>query len=394
MQGKKMIKTDNFIDLELNKAEQESRQRHLLNIRRYGDGTILYNDKKLVDFCSNDYLGLSFHPALKKAGIDMLKDAGCGSGASRLMSGNHSIHEELEAEVASNKHKEDAILAGSGYLMNTGIIPALMGRGDAVFSDRLNHASIFDGIRLSGARMIRYRHNDMKHLRDMLKDKRSDYRQALIVTESLFSMDGDIAPLSELVSLSEEFETLLIVDEAHAVGVFGRDGEGLVSDDIASGIDLIVGTFGKSYGGYGAFAALDRKLKRYMLNKCRTVIFSTSLSPSVTAINLTGIRTARKEDKRRKILFENGRLFRKVFSDMSGCALPGDSQIIPVVVGKNNKALELEQELFDNGIFARAIRPPTVPEGTARIRFSVTAMHNSKDVEKAAEIAGYWIRNL
>jgi 8-amino-7-oxononanoate synthase len=387
------MKPLDFTERFLAKAEAEGRTRRLLGLRRLDNGRVLHNGRTMVDFCSNDYLGLSFHPALKKAGVAAMESDGCGAGASRLMSGNLAVHEELEMAAARFKHKDCAMIAGAGYLVNIGIIPALAGRKDVVFSDRLNHASIVDGIRISGARMLRFRHNDMDHLRSMLMEKRGGFRRALIVAESVYSMDGDIAPVRELAGIAREHDAMLVIDEAHAVGVLGERGEGLVSGELADRVDCIAGTFGKALGGFGAFVAMNSGLRKYMLHRCRTFIFSTALPPAVAAVNLAGMKTAEKERGLRIKTLENAALFREKFTEITGRTPPGESQIIPVVIGKNSRAMALERHLRNNGILARAIRPPTVPEGTARIRFSVTAMHSREDIIHAVETTAEWVRN-
>lgn len=389
-----MILEDNFAQKVIQKAEIDGKKRCLITSNRLEDGTIKISGRTCIDFCSNDYLGLSFHHELRQAGKNILSNLGCGAGASRLMSGNMTEHEALEERIASFKHKKAALLFGSGYLANVGIIPSLVSRGDVVLSDRLNHASIVDGIRLSGAKILRFRHNDLSELENLLSYKRDQFKKALIVAESVYSMDGDMAPIDELINLSINFNTMLMIDEAHAVGIMGKKGEGLVSAKRAKDVDFIIGTFGKAFGGYGAFVVLSNQLKEYLIQSCRTFIFSTAIPPFLAAVNLAGVNLASSEAELKVKVLENARLFRKIFKEYTNQVIPGESQILPVVVGKNRAAVELEKALFDAGIFARAIRPPTVPEGTARIRFSVTAMHSRDQIEFAATTAAKQLRNF
>ena len=379
-----------FVDSFMEKVRREGRERRLSRVTRQDDGTVIIDGREYVDFCSNDYLGLSFRTELKDAAVDAISLYGCGSGASRLMSGNLSVQESLEDEVARLKGKACALVTGSGYLANIGVIPALAGRHDVVFSDRLNHASIVDGIRLSGAKMIRFHHNDMSHLEELLLKNRKEFNRAVIVVESIYSMDGDIAPIDETIDLARRFDALVVVDEAHAVGVYGECGEGIVTHEQAQEIDCIIGTFGKAFGGYGAFVAMDDRLKTYMLHRCRTFIFSTALPPAVVAANIEGVRLAREAKELRARLFANIATFRNAIEEKTGKVMPGVSQIVPVITGSNETAVKLERVLLENGFFAKAIRPPTVPQGSARIRFSVTAMHSHEQlVDVAAVVADF-----
>ncbi|MBU4177100.1 MAG: 8-amino-7-oxononanoate synthase [Proteobacteria bacterium] len=338
----------------------------------------------LLDFSSNDYLALAEHPALIGAAQEALSRSGAGTGASRLMSGDLAVHHELEHAVAQLKGKEGALTFGSGYMANTGIIPALMGRHDLIFSDRLNHASIHDGCRLSGARVIRFRHNDLNHLEELLKEKRGT-GSALIVVESIYSMDGDRCPLRGLAALKERFGCLLMVDEAHATGVFGPHGGGVIEEDGMSGaVDLAVGTFGKALGSYGAFVAGNREMIEYLVNRARSFIFSTALPPAVAAASLAAVRLIRHEPGLRRELQEKIGYFKGLLRKGGYEADLGPSQIIPIVVGESEAALHIAELLREQGIFATAVRPPTVPQGTARLRFSITRHHSTTDLSQAA----------
>jgi 8-amino-7-oxononanoate synthase len=379
-----------MVDLKgwLSQQREKGRLRSLRPVIRRGKGRLALdgdNDRELLDFSSNDYLALAEHPALIAAAQQAMGRFGAGSGASRLMSGDLAVHHALEDAVALLKSKEGALTFGSGYLANTGIIGALVDRHGLIFSDRLNHASIHDGCRLSGARMVRFRHNDLNHLEELLKEKRGT-GTALIVVESIYSMDGDRCPLPELVKLKERFGCLLMVDEAHATGVFGANGGGVIEEDgVSNGVDLAVGTFGKALGSYGAYVAGNRELIDYLVNRARSFIFSTALPPAVAAASLAALRLVRQEPELRRELQEKVAHFKGALRAGGYAADLGPSQIIPIRVGESGATLYKAELLRKRGIFATAVRPPTVPEGTARLRFSITRHHNIADLDQAAK---------
>lgn len=338
-----------------------------------------------TNFSSNDYLGLSLHPKLKEAGQKAIADFGVGAGASRLMSGDSALFHRLEEKIAVFKNKEAALVFNSGYQANIGIISALYQKGDCIFSDRLNHASILDGITFSQARFFRFQHNDAGHLRQLLEKERLKFKNALIVTESVFSMDGDKAPLKELVSLKEEFNCRIMVDEAHATGIFGEHGTGVVEEeDLAEKVDLIMGTFSKALASFGAYVAAPREIIDYLVNTCRSFIYSTALPPAVIAVNLAGLDLIEAESWRRKTLLENAAYFRQelVKRDFQ---VRGSSQIIPLIVGSNTAAVKFSQALQQKGYFVLPIRPPTVPKGEARLRFSLTVNHSREILQKLVD---------
>ncbi len=359
--------------------------RHLEPIEALRPGVVIIGGERLVNFASNDYLGLAHHPALIKAGIEAMDRWGAGAGASRLMSGDMEIHHELERAVAFLKGKEAALIFGSGYLANTGTIPAICGHGDAIFSDRLNHASIIDGIILSGARFFRFRHNDLESLEALLRENRNKYKNILILVESLYSMEGDEAMIRELIDTKERYGAMLMVDEAHAVGVFGDNGEGLIDSSLADGVDLIIGTFGKALGGYGAFVAVSKTLKNFLVNKARTFIFSTALPPPVVSSNIAAIKLLASEKKRREKVLKNSAHMRARLKRQLGINPAGRSQIVPVIVGEDKSAVALADHLRALGFFVKAVRPPTVPEGSSRIRLSITADHGPRDIDMLLE---------
>jgi len=379
-----------MVDLKdwLNQQREKGGLRSLRPVIRRGKGRLVLagdDARELLDFSSNDYLALAEHPALIAAAQEGLRRFGAGSGASRLMSGDLAVHHELEEAVALLKGKEAALTFGSGYMANTGIIPALVSRHDLIFSDRLNHASIHDGCRLSGARLVRFRHNDLNHLEKLLKEKRGA-GTALIVVESIYSMDGDRCPLRELVQLKERFGCLLMVDEAHATGVFGAHGGGIIEEDwVGNRVDLAMGTFGKALGSYGAYVAGNREMIEYLVNRARSFVFSTALPPSVAAASLAAVQLVRQEPHLRRELHGKIDYFKGLLRTGGYSADLGPSQIIPILVGESIAALNKAGLLQKQGIFATAVRPPTVPEGTARLRFTITRHHSTADLTQAAK---------
>lgn len=372
----------------LDNQQERGLLRCLRPAERLGNGRIRLlaegsPSRPLLDFSSNDYLGLAHDPRLIAAGKEALARYGAGSGAARLMSGDLEIHHQLEGAVAALKNKEAALLFGSGYMANTGIIPALVGRHDVIFSDRLNHASIYDGCRLSGASTIRFRHNDLTQLSELLAQKRGA-NKALIIVESIYSMDGDRCPLAELAALKNRYDCLLMVDEAHATGVYGDSGGGIIEEEgVSEHVDLAMGTFGKALGSYGAYVAASPKMISYLLNRARSFIFSTALPPAVVAASLAAIKILKEEPGLRQELLAKVRFFKDRLAQ-NGLKHLGDSQIVPIVIGEAGQALAAASRLQDLGLFVTAVRPPTVPEGSARLRLSITRDQTLADLESAA----------
>jgi glycine C-acetyltransferase/8-amino-7-oxononanoate synthase len=378
--------------LEGQKKKNELRQ--LTPVIRLASGRLLAReqpDRPLLDFSSNDYLALSGHAELIAHSRRLLEQAGCGAGAARLMSGDLDLYHRLEEEVAQLKGRPAALLFGSGYMANCGVIPALAGRNDVIFTDRLNHASIYDGCSLSRAKVVRFRHNDMDHLEDLLRRQRGK-GGALIVVESLYSMDGDRCPLRDVAALKEKFHCLLMVDEAHATGLFGRTGAGLIEEEgVTERVDIAMGTFGKALGSYGAYVAADRPLIDFLINRARTFIYSTGLPPAVIGASLAAIRVIRQQPELRHDLFARVDFFKNALQD-HGLAAPGPSQIVPLLIGDSGRAVRLARLLRDAGIYATAVRPPTVPRGTARLRFSVTRHLEREELAQAAALVAKALR--
>ena len=373
----------------LNEQKASGSLRRLTPILRLGGGRIQLaappDSQVLWDFSSNDYLALSEHPEIIKKSRLYLEKLGAGAGAARLMSGDLALNHKLELEVARLKNQHAALIFGSGYMANTGIIPALVGRGDRIFSDRLNHASIYDGCRLSGAKLFRFRHNDLNHLEDLLAKNRGA-ANALIVVESLYSMDGDRCPLRDLVFLKNRYSCLFMVDEAHATGVFGENGGGIIEEDgVSQEVDIAMGTFGKALGSYGAYAAGSEDMIQYLINRTRSFIFSTALPPAVLAASLASLEIIRSTPVLRTELHGKVSLFKQCLQDGGFAQDLGPSQIVPIQIGESADALRIALLLREKGIFVTAVRPPTVPKGTARLRFSVTRHHTPDTLRRTAE---------
>ncbi len=349
-------------------------------------GKIYFGNKEYVDLCSNDYLGLSSHPELKKAAIEAAAKFGVGNCASRLLSGDSELFHALEDAVARFKSKEAALVFNSGYQANVGIISSLFTRGDCIFSDRLNHASIIDGILLSQAKIFRFQHNDPGHLETLLKKERDKFKNALIISESIFSMDGDRAPLKELAGLKEKYNCRLMVDEAHATGVFGDNGSGVVEEEgLSARVDLIMGTFSKALAGFGAYLATSKNIADYLVNTCRSFIYSTALPPAVIAGNLASLKLIKEEPYRRKTLLSTAKMLRDKLKE-KGFFPKGASQIIPLILGDNLRAVEFAKKVQERGYWALPVRPPTVPAGQARLRLSLSYDHNAETLNKLIDV--------
>jgi glycine C-acetyltransferase len=346
---------------------------------------VTLDGREVLLLCSNNYLGLAEHPAVKEAAISAVNRFGAGSGASRLVSGNMELHEALEVRIAEFKRTEAALLFNSGYAANTGVISALVGRGDAIFSDRFNHASILDGCLLSRARLVRYPHNDMAALRKLLEATPCTGRR-LIVSDGVFSMDGDLAPLREIVELKKKYNALLLVDDAHGTGVLGNGGRGSAElFNVAAAVDLQMGTLGKALGSFGAYVAASHEIVSYLVNRARSFIFSTSLPPSVLAAAIAAIDVVDSPEGAdlRLNLQTNAGLFRDALATAGFNTMGSRTQIVPVFAGEAEKVMAFSQHLLDDGIFVQGIRPPTVPVGECRLRCTLMATHSKSDIEQA-----------
>ena len=367
---------------------EDLRQHHLFRTTADFDGPpepeITYQGRRYLLLASNNYLGLATDPRVVNAASDALRRYGASTAASRLVSGSTVLHRELEAELAALKGTEAAIVFSSGYLANLGTIGALVGPGDTIFCDRLNHASIVDAAFLSRARLVVYHHNDLNHLGDLLK--RYSGRRRLIVADSVFSMDGDLAPLPGLCDLAERWGCALMVDEAHATGVLGPRGGGAVEHFGLQGrVPIVMGTLSKALGSVGGFVAGNRRLVDFLRNRARTFMFDTALAPSAAGAALAAVRVARADEDRRDWLRRMVRVLGAELSDRGYEVLPADAAILPVMVGDSETALDLAMALRERGVWAPAIRPPAVPRGAARVRVTLMATHTEAHLERAID---------
>jgi glycine C-acetyltransferase/8-amino-7-oxononanoate synthase len=360
--------------------------------------TVLVDGAPVLLLCSNNYLGLADHPRVREAAAEAAMRWGSGAGASRLISGTMTVHRRLEERVASFARAEACLLFGSGYLANLGVISALAGREDIVFSDELNHASIVDGCRLSRAEVVVYRHCDVEHLEWCMRRHgaaREGPRGRLIVTDSVFSMDGDVAPLAAIVEIARAHGARVAVDEAHATGTFGPDGRGAIAEAGLEGeIDVLVGTLGKALGSYGAYVCAEAELVRLLINTSRPFIFSTAPSPPAAAAALAALELLEERPHRVERLRSNARALRRSLAAEGFAVADDEMPIVPLVLGDERTAMRMCQAAIEQGVFAQAIRPPTVPAGTSRLRLAAMASHTAADMAKAARVLAAVSRRL
>ncbi|HEU0265482.1 MAG TPA: 8-amino-7-oxononanoate synthase [Geobacterales bacterium] len=370
----------------LEELERQGLRRRMRLVASGQGARVVLDGREVLLLSSNNYLGLADHPRLKGAAAEAAERYGVSAAASRLVSGTMELHEQLEAQLAAFKGAERALLFNSGYSANSGIIPALVGRGDAVFSDRLNHASIVDGIILSRAEHIRYPHNDMAALRRLL-ERTPVTGKRLIVTDGVFSMDGDRALLRELVELKREFGALLMLDDAHGTGVLGATGSGSAEESgVVSDVDIQMGTLGKALGGFGAYAAGSGDLISWLVNRARSFIFSTALPPTVLAPALVALDIVGSAEgcELRRQLQQKSERFRLLLAQAGLDTMGSTTQIVPVRVGGAQTTMALTERLLNQGIYAQGIRPPTVPAGSCRLRCTLMATMADEDVDHAA----------
>jgi len=367
---------------DLSALDRAGLRRSLRRIESAQEPCVRIDGREVLLFCSNNYLGLASHPEVVTAARDACQHWGTGSVSSRLISGHMDVHAELEAKIAAWKGCEAALVFSSGYQANIGVISALAGAGDLVVSDELNHASIIDGCRLSKARISVYRHNDVDDLVRILDEGR-DARRILVVTESIFSMDGDRAPLADIVMAAKQRGAWVMVDEAHAAGIFGPRGAGLVAElGLTDGVDVQMGTLGKALASFGAYVAGSERLVEALINRARSFIFTTGLPPSAAAAASAAIDVIEREPERARGLLERAARLGTKLRD-AGLSVPSlDSQILPVLVGGTERAVELAGALLERGIYVAAIRPPTVRPGTSRLRVSLMATHTDAQIAR------------
>jgi len=349
-------------------AEQH-RQRKLVECERIEDSYIIKNAKKLLSFSCNDYLGLSHSPQLKQAAIAAVEKYGSGCGASRLVTGNHPLYSELEAKLAKFKGTESALVFGSGYLANIGVIPALVDKNDLIIADKLVHACLIDGAKLSGAKFVRFKHNDLQDLQHILSANRHKFRHCLIITDEVFSMDGDLAPLGELSTIAKQHDAWLMADAAHSLS------------PLPSQVDIYVGTLSKAFASYGGFVCGKKVIIDYLISSSRSFMFSTGLPPASIAASIAALDIITKDPALLQKPIENARIF------TSAVGLPpAESPIVPIILGDEEKAIAASAVLESHGYAVSAIRPPTVPPGTSRLRFAFSSLHKCEDIYKVGEI--------
>jgi len=367
------------LDEILSKKLQEIKQKN-----RYRTRPIL--NENVINFSSNDYLSLKDNPITKQKLINNIDKLSLGSGASVLVSGYHLIQRELEKFISEFKQTEDCIVVGSGYMANVGLIQAISDEEDIIFSDELNHASIIDGIRISKAKKIIYKHCDVEDLEEKLKKYHTKGKK-IIITDGVFSMEGDIAPLDKIVEISKKYNTVVIVDDAHATGVIGEEGRGSLNyfNLIPDSNIVQIGTLSKAVGSYGAFICGSRILIDYLVNTMRSVIFTTGLSPIQNFISLENFKILAKEDFRRKEVLEKSKYLASSLKNKGIDVKFFGTPIISLIVGKEENALKLRDRLLEKGFFVQAIRPPTVPEGTSRLRITINYNHSYEDIERLCE---------
>lgn len=374
-----------FIEESLKDLETKGLKRHLRLIEGSQGREIIVDGRRVLNFCSNNYLGLADDPRLKQAASESIEKEGIGAGASRLVCGNMQAHRGLEEKIAQFKGAEDCLVFSTGYLANVGIISSLFERGDIIFSDKLNHASIVDGMVLSGAAFKRYPHRDMNVLEEWLKES-GGFKKRGIITDSVFSMDGDIAPLDQIVELAQRYNAIVMIDEAHALGILGKKGTGAAEYfGLEKEIDVQMGTLSKAAGVFGAYCCGSKLLIDFLINCARSFIYTTGLPPFVAACAQRAIEIIEEEPQRRTRLTQHSEYMRRELNRMGFDTLASQTPIIPILVKDSSRAVNFSKKLFENGIFVQAIRPPTVPANTARLRLTVMATHQRSDLDFVLE---------
>lgn len=374
----------NFITDRLNELKEQGVYRKLAVLQGPSGPRSLINGKEVINLSSNNYLGLANNPRMKKAALEATEKWGVGAGAVRTIIGNMSIHEELERKLAEFKHVEAVLVFQAGFTANAGAIPAVVDKGDIIISDELNHASIIDGCRLSRADVIRYRHSDMDDLERVINDVKDAYNTKLIITDGVFSMDGDIAKLPEIVELAEKYDCLTYVDDAHASGVLGKSGRGSADHfDLHGRVDIQIGTLSKAIGVVGGYVAGNKNLIEWLNHRGRPFLFSTAAPPAVAAACLEAINILSESSELTDRLWENARYLKNGLKKLGFNTGKSETPITPVITGDDRKAISLSSRLFEEGVFAQSIVFPTVPKDGARVRTIVTAAHTKQDLDEA-----------
>lgn len=377
----------NFINSELEERKKNHLFRSLKRVMPLPAGEVDVDGRKMLNFCSNDYLGLSGHPLLKQRSIEYTEKYGAGSTASRLVCGNYICFEELEDKLSYLTGHEGVLVFNSGFQANVSLFPALADSDTLILSDFLNHNSIIQGCLLSRCKIKTFLHNDLNHLEDLLKEAAGNYSRIIIVTESIFSMDGDMCDIDTLKELSEKYDSLLVIDEAHATGVIGENGMGVSS---GKGVDLVMGTFSKGVGSFGAYVSSSSMVRDYLINFCYGLIYTTALPPAVIGAVDAALELIPKMDKERSRLMDNSDKLRIGLTALGYDTGKSTTHIIPVIIGDEKEALKLSGWLEDNSVLATTFRQPTVPKGESRIRIALSAVHNEKHVDLLLDLFGKW----
>lgn len=373
-----------FMDKELKELKDEGLYNSIRTLEGPQGSWVEIEGKEVLNFSSNNYLGLANHPETVKAAKKALIEYGIGPGAVRTIAGTMELHNELETALADFKKVEGAITFQSGYNSNLAVIPAIVGKGDTIYSDELNHASIIDGCKLSGAEIKVYKHADMDSLEEILKEK--TYGKKLIVTDGVFSMDGDVAKLPEIVELAKKYNAITMVDDAHGEGVLGTHGRGIVDHfNLHNEVDIEIGTFSKAIGTVGGCAAGSKKMVEYLKQKARPFLFSSAVTPPDVAATLKSIEILDEDDSLVKKLWDNGDYFKKKMQKIGFDVGNSQTPITPVMLGKAKTASDFSKKLFEENIFAQSIGFPTVPKGKARIRVMISAVHSRDDLDFALD---------
>lgn len=377
-----------FIEAELKKRKRQKQLRNLCTSTPLSGVEVNINGYKMLNFCSNDYLGLSKHPLLRQKAIEFIKCYGVGSTGSRLVCGSYDYFETLEKKIADLKRSEAALIFNSGFQANISILPALTDRNSLILSDKLNHNSIIQGAQLSHCKTVIFGHNDLSQLRYLLeKNQDKEYSRVLIITESVFSMDGDQVDINEMVEMAKEFQALLLVDDAHATGVLGHHGMGLTC---GKSVDLTIGTFSKALGSFGSYITCSKKMRDYLINCCSGFIYTTALPPSVIGSISAALELVPTMDKERQELHHKADFLRLCLHKLGWSTKNSTTQIIPVIIGSEEKTLALSDWLKKHRILAMAIRPPTVEHGQSRIRLSLSALHTQEHIEQLINAFDKW----
>jgi len=376
-----------FLRDKIQQLKDEGVYRKLPVLGGPNEAEIILNGERVINLSSNNYLGFANHPRLKKAAIEAVEKYGAGSGAVRTIVGNMSIHEELEELLAEFKREEAVFIYQSGFNCNAGTIQAITEAGDLIISDELNHASIIDGSRLSKADRKIYKHSDIEDLERVLKENRHKYNNVLIITDGVFSMDGDIARLPEIVELAEKYEAMTYVDDAHGSGVLGESGRGTVDHFGLHGrVDFSIGTLSKAIGVVGGYVAGSKVMYEWLNHRARPVLFSTSLPPAAVGAIMEAIRMLMESTEYTDRLWDNARYFKEKLGALGFNTGNSETPITPVIIGDEAKTMEFSRKLLENGVFVSGIVYPTVPKGTGRVRCMVTAGHTKEQLDKAVDV--------